>query len=144
MRKNVETSVNPEVFYFGEDMPRKPKKPCNYPGCPNLTDELYCPIHKHQCNIDYSKYKRDKFDKTFYSSPEWLKVKRRQLLEEPFCRECLKKGIYTKATMVDHIKPIKQGGDWYDPSNLQSLCWSCHSKKSIEEGSRYGKKVYTY
>lgn len=27
----------------GGQMPRKPKKPCAYPGCPNLTEGRYCP-----------------------------------------------------------------------------------------------------
>jgi 5-methylcytosine-specific restriction endonuclease McrA len=36
------------------------------------------------------------------------------------------------AKYVDHIRPRKQGGDdsW---DNLQSLCPSCHSRKTIEE-----------
>ena len=42
--------------------------------------------------------------------------------------------------MVDHIQPIKQGGQALDMDNLQSLCWSCHSAKSIKEGSRFGKR----
>lgn len=27
-------------------MPRKPKRPCSYPGCPNLTDGRFCPEHE--------------------------------------------------------------------------------------------------
>ena len=34
---------------------------------------------------------------------------------------------------------VKQGGSKLDLKNLQSLCWSCHSRKSVEEGSRFGK-----
>lgn len=36
-------------------MPRKPKKPCAYPGCPNLTDGRYCPEHqsKENCSVEY-------------------------------------------------------------------------------------------
>ena len=26
-------------------MPKKPKRPCSYPGRPNLTDGRYCPEH---------------------------------------------------------------------------------------------------
>lgn len=30
-------------------MPRKSKRPCSHPGCPNLTDSKYCEEHKsHQ------------------------------------------------------------------------------------------------
>lgn len=27
-------------------MPRKPKSPCRYPGCPNLSDGVYCEKHR--------------------------------------------------------------------------------------------------
>ena len=27
-------------------MPRKPKRPCRYPGCPNLSDGVYCKAHR--------------------------------------------------------------------------------------------------
>jgi 5-methylcytosine-specific restriction endonuclease McrA len=43
--------------------------------------------------------------------------------------------------MVDHIVPIRFGGRSLDMDNLQSLCWSCHSAKSIKEGSRFGKRT---
>lgn len=36
----------------GGQMPRKPKKPCAYPGCPNLTDGRYCPEHQSKVNSD--------------------------------------------------------------------------------------------
>lgn len=42
--------------------------------------------------------------------------------------------------MVDHIQPIRFGGAALDMENLQSLCWSCHSAKSVKEGSRFGKR----
>ena len=29
-------------------MPTKPKRPCGYPGCPNLTDSQYCEEHRIQ------------------------------------------------------------------------------------------------
>jgi 5-methylcytosine-specific restriction endonuclease McrA len=36
---------------------------------------------------------------------------------------------------VDHIKGLRDGGAPYDLSNLQTLCGSCHAKKTrIEIG----------
>ena len=35
---------------------------------------------------------------------------------------------------VDHRVPVSQGGAVWDPSNLQTLCFSCHARKSAEEG----------
>lgn len=121
-------------------MPRKPKRPCSYPGCPKLVDGQYCDEHKKLTDKQYNRYGRDEFTKNFYKTHEWLYVRKRQLEQQPFCEECLKEGKRVKAKMVDHIKPIKQGGEIFAPSNLQSLCWACHSRKSAEEGSRWGTR----
>ena len=29
-------------------MPRKPKRPCSYPGCPKLTDGRFCEEHQRR------------------------------------------------------------------------------------------------
>lgn len=42
----------------GEQMPSKPKRPCSYPGCPNLTDGQYCEEHRVQERRKYDKYER--------------------------------------------------------------------------------------
>jgi len=34
---------------------------------------------------------------------------------------------------IDHIKPIRMGGDPVDPNNQQSLCYPCHKKKTKED-----------
>ena len=31
-------------------MPRKPKRPCSYPGCPKLTDGRFCEEHQKLIN----------------------------------------------------------------------------------------------
>lgn len=125
-------------------MPRKPKRPCSYPGCPRLVDGRYCEEHQKLVDKQYNQYARDNFSKSFYKSPEWIRVRKLQLQAYPLCAECLKSGKYTKATVVDHIVPIKQGGSKYDSKNLQSLCWACHSRKSAEEGSRWNSKPHDY
>lgn len=42
-------------FSYGEIIPRKPKRPSAYPGCPNLTDGTYCAEHKKYAQLQYSK-----------------------------------------------------------------------------------------
>ena len=38
---------------------------------------------------------------------------------------------------IDHIKPLTNGGDIYNPNNLQTLCKFCHKLKTeTETGSR--------
>jgi 5-methylcytosine-specific restriction protein A len=39
-------------------MPRKPKRPCRYPGCPNLTDGVYCEEHAKIMEQHYEKFQR--------------------------------------------------------------------------------------
>ena len=119
-------------------MPYKPKKPCAYPGCPELTDERYCIKHKKFMDAKYDARLRDKSVHAFYVSHEWRKLRQNYLIEHPFCTECRKYGKLTKATVVDHVVPIRQGGSALDENNLQALCASCHGSKSIREGSRYG------
>lgn len=121
-------------------MPYKPKHPCSYPGCPALTDRQYCPVHKKLTDALYDKYQRYKPSREFYNSKEWKKKRADFLIEHPFCEECRREGRLTAATVVDHITPIRMGGAELDDNNLQALCASCHTKKSILEGSRFGRR----
>lgn len=118
-------------------MPYKPKRPCSYPGCPNLTDGRYCPEHKKIMDRQYDARVRDRGAAEFYHSREWKHLRQNYLIEHPFCAECWKAGKLTRATVVDHIIPIRQGGPALDDDNLQALCSSCHGSKSIKEGSRF-------
>ena len=68
-----------------------------------------------------------------YNSARWKAVREKQLKIAPMCEACIKKGIDTIATQVDHIKAITWGGSQLDLENLQSLCYSCHGKKSRKE-----------
>jgi 5-methylcytosine-specific restriction protein A len=52
------------------------------------------------------------------------------LRNHPLCVHCLAAGITTAAIDVDHIIPKREGGTDH-PANLQSLCHSCHSKKTM-------------
>ncbi|MBR4077293.1 MAG: HNH endonuclease [Oscillospiraceae bacterium] len=121
-------------------MPRKPKTPCRYPGCPALCEGRYCDQHQPIIDHDYNTRHRDREASRFYSSDRWRKLRAAKLSRTPLCEECARQGKTTAATMVDHIQPIKQGGRALDMDNLQSLCWSCHSAKSIKEGSRFGRR----
>ena len=116
-------------------MPYKPKKPCAHPGCANLTSTRYCEAHSHLEQKHYESSSK----LHFYSSPAWRNKRHEFLTEHPLCITCGK-----PAEIVDHIIPIRQGGAPLEDRNLQPLCWSCHSRKSIQEGSRYKRKTWTY
>ena len=122
-------------------MPRKPLKPCKHPKCPNLTEGYYCDEHKDEMGYkqEQSKYKK------LYNSSRWQDLRRYRLNTQPLCVECLKKDRIFPATVVDHIKPHKGNEKlFYDFNNLQSLCKSCHDRKTAKEDGRWKRRVYTY
>jgi 5-methylcytosine-specific restriction enzyme A len=119
--------------------PWAPKKPCSTPGCGRLCDGGKCDEHRKREQREYDARRAKGEEHKFYVSTLWRKVRALHLSREPLCRECRAAGRISKASVVDHIQPIRSGGKPYDSSNLQSLCASCHSIKSIREGSRYGR-----
>lgn len=54
------------------------------------------------------------------------------LAEEPLCRVCLAAGKTSPSEMVDHIKPLSEGGS-DERANKQGLCHPCHDAKSAAE-----------
>ena len=109
-------------------MPTKPKRPCRYGGCPNLTDSKsgYCEEHRSLMQRHYEHFSRGYNQHERYGNG-WRKVRDRYIAMHPLCEECLGLGRATMATLVHHVKPIADGGT-NDESNLRSLCASCHEK----------------
>lgn len=106
-------------------MPRKPKRPCSFPGCPELTDGRYCDMHQRQMDAYYNKYERDPQTRKRYGR-RWKRIRDRYISEHPLCEECQKYGRLTPAEEVHHIIPLSKGGTNAD-NNLMSLCKQCHS-----------------
>ena len=69
----------------------------------------------------------------WYSSKRWRSVRLYYLQKNPLCVQCKAKGVINGAEVIDHILPIRQGGDMYNEMNLQSMCKVCHDKKSRSE-----------
>lgn len=129
-------------------MPSRPKKPCSVPGCPNLTQGRYCHAHqqkeqqsKAERNRYYDEHIRDQKAREFYHSKEWKRVRRVALIRDKhLCQHCLAKKRITPADVVDHVVPVRV--DWnkrLSLNNLQSLCNSCHNKKTAEDKKKYGE-----
>ena len=116
-------------------MPKKPKRPCSYPGCPNLTDGRFCEKHQKQENRRYEKYDRTPEMKKRYGKA-WKKIRDRHMAQYPLCEMCKKQGRLTPAGEVHHIKPLSMGGT-NDDGNLMSLCKVCHSEITAKEGGRW-------
>ena len=63
----------------------------------------------------------------------WAAVRRLVLDRDNWrCRACGRAGRME----VDHVVPLRAGGDPYDPGNLQTLCRECHIDKSAAEHRR--------
>ena len=114
-------------------MPKKALKSCKHPGCPNLTDELYCEIHKQP--------DRPSASKRGYNS-KWRKLSKAYLHKHPLCVRCMADGRFVSATVVDHIIPHR-GDDilMWNQDNWQALCKPCHDKKTWTEDKN---PVYKY
>ena len=72
-------------------------------------------------------------DTSFYRSTHWRKLRAWWVDGNPLCVECESEGRTVVADVVDHIVPLKQGGSKFRLDNLQSLCHSCHNRKTYEE-----------
>ncbi len=118
-------------------MPRKPKRPCAYPGCPELSEGQYCEKHRKEVNRQYERYGRDPLTKRMYRGL-WPKIRERYAKAHPFCEKCYEEGRLVPVEHVHHIKPLKEGGT-HDEDNLMSLCKSCHSRIHSERGDRWGR-----
>lgn len=115
-------------------MPRKPKQPCAYPGCPKLTDGRYCEEHRKLEAKRYETYSRDPSVRRKYGRA-WKRIRDSYVKEHPFCEKCFERGILVSVSEVHHKVPISKGGT-HDRSNLMSLCRSCHNKIHLEMGDR--------
>lgn len=116
-------------------MPRKPKRPCSHPGCPELTDGRFCEQHEKQENKRYEKYDRDPAVRRRYGRV-WKRIRDKYVLAHPFCEQCFKDGVMVQVEEVHHIVPLAKGGT-HDTSNLISLCKSCHAKIHADSGDRW-------
>ena len=115
-----------------EEMPRKPRVPCKHPGCPELVEAgtRYCDKHKSL----HPEEERSANGRGYGRA--WQRARKRYLEAHPLCAECEREGRYTKATVVDHIKPHR--GDsrlFWDTGNWQALCEHHHNVKTGNEDS---------
>ena len=77
------------VRYIGEEMdkmPMKPKKPCRHPGCPNLTDGIYCEEHRALHCSDWTSSAGRGYDR------RWRIARSRFLKTHPLCVRCREQG----------------------------------------------------
>lgn len=113
-------------------MPVRAKRPCLAASCSGyVTNKGYCDKHQHR--VKAADKARGNSHQRGYDH-EWRKAREEHLDAEPLCRECDKRRMITPATVVDHIEPHKGNKKlFWDRTNWQSLCYSCHSRKTATE-----------
>ena len=109
-------------------MPYKPRRPCRYPGCPELAvqGQVYCQAH-----MEWSGDRLRGGATARGYDGRWQKARAIFLKQHPLCAFCLAEGKVVPATVVDHIIPHR--GDqrlFWDQTNWEPLCKKCHDKKT--------------
>lgn len=120
-------------------MPSRSKRPCRKHGCNKLVEHpnVYCENHRTQY---LKKDNRPSAAKRGYDRT-WRKYREKYLIDNQLCVKCLKVGKVLEATVVDHIIPHKGNMKlFWDRKNHQSLCETCHNKKTASEDGGFGNK----
>lgn len=115
-------------------------KLCTYPGCNALVSNgSRCPLHKvtteRKGGFSGQRTKSREWH-DLYQSARWRNFRKEFLKAHPYCYIC-----GGKAVIADHIRPHR--GDlnlFYDETNIQPLCQSCHSRKTLQENNFYRKR----
>ena len=116
-------------------MPQQAKRICRWAWCSNSCFGPYFDQHKEAAKKK-SAGKRKEDPDPFYKSWAWRNFRKMILNRDPICKICGR----SASREVDHIKPIKQGGDQLDSDNAQGLCKPCHSRKTASEDGGFGNK----
>lgn len=126
---------------------------CRFPSCNTLVRGPFCGQHAAHYQAIEKEQKEKRLKKLFdnklktektknsskpYNS-RWQKARKVFLLDYPCCAEHLKQKEYVPATHVDHIVPHCGNNElFWNRNNWQSLCHSCHSKKTASKDGGFG------
>jgi 5-methylcytosine-specific restriction protein A len=109
------------------------------PNIPTNTDYKHTRVFKKKSDVNRS-YSKPEHAKLYYSR-RWRNLRNLFIQRYPLCKECKGNNIIKQGKLVDHIKPVSEGGDFYLWRNLQTLCNTCHRKKSAREVNNRVKKL---
>lgn len=83
---------------------------------------------KKRKDTDSGGYQRER-SSDLYHTYRWTRLSRAFRQSHPLCAECARNGRLKAAEVVDHIVPFPVCRDFFDESNLQSLCSDCNIAK---------------
>jgi 5-methylcytosine-specific restriction enzyme A len=116
-------------------MPRAAPRPCTEPRCKEFA------VNRGKCKD----HQPINWSRKAYRMPGWAwsRLKPSILVRDGYlCQVCLKRGIYTEASEVDHVIPLAKGGS-NDHSNLVAICGTCHEHKTITERVMPKRRIRT-
>lgn len=104
-------------------MPPKHRHVCLEPGCPNLAERRgRCVDHARAYERTIGRAERGK-----YGSRRWRILRARYLSDHGVCEGCRRRVSEHVHHRVDiAVDPTRM----YDPTNLEALCASCHSRET--------------
>jgi 5-methylcytosine-specific restriction enzyme A len=124
----------------------RPRIPCKEPWCPETVPPgtRYCDEHRAKNARDHDRRRGSSTARGY--SYRWEKYSKRYRRLHPVC--CDPHGFHEEigavvaTEEVDHIEPVSGPDDprFWDPSNHQPLCKSCHSYKTATENGRWTGK----
>jgi 5-methylcytosine-specific restriction endonuclease McrA len=99
-----------------------PTRLCSDPTCPEpATYRGRCAAHSRT-----NERSTNRAGRKLYSTKRWQIVRRKVLFLNPLC-EC---GCGQISTDVHHKQDLDDGGDPWNPENLEALAHDCHSKET--------------
>jgi 5-methylcytosine-specific restriction protein A len=114
-------------------MPYSPRRQCPGRGlytnkCSNLIKgkERYCLVCSEYIKKEVRKYDKGRDqtqERKFLHSPQWRKIRKRKLAQDPLCEKCSELGKDTMAVLVHHVNKNQMDNS---PENHSSVCQSCH------------------
>ncbi|EAO1993181.1 HNH endonuclease [Salmonella enterica] len=116
-------------------MPPGTPRACRKSGCRKTTTDRSGYCDEHRCS-GWERWQPGKSKQQRGYGGNWPSIRLRILQRDKYlCQSCLRQGIATSATSVDHIIPKSHGGTDND-SNLEAICRDCHSTKTARERLR--------
>jgi 5-methylcytosine-specific restriction protein A len=108
------------------------RRPCPVRRCGRLVgrDETRCTVHQREYERAVDERRGTAASRGY--DADWRRRRKEFLRRHPWCEE---PGCPYPSEHVDHKVPLAQGGQDAE-SNLQALCRTCHSRKTMRELNR--------